>query len=89
VLARRGMDKKAIAEEMGCSLYTVRKAIEPDFAEQERARHRSFGAERHERRKGDPDYVAYQKAYSSTDEYRERVRILMAALRARNLMQRD
>lgn len=81
-LAKLGLGKHQIADRMGRSLYTVRKALEPDFAEQERRRHQAFGAERHERRKSDPDYIAYQDAYSSTHEYREKVRLRMAAIRA-------
>jgi len=75
-LAKRGMGRRAIAEEMGCSLYTVRKALDPDFAERERERHRSFGPARWEGRKGDPDYLAYQADYAAT-------RLAMAVRRAR------
>lgn len=82
-LAKRGMDKTAIAEMVGCSLYTVRKATEPDYAEQERERHRSYGAERYKNRKDDPAYVAYQSEYKTTPKMLEQARLRMAALRAR------
>lgn len=77
-----GMGKKAIAVELGYSLYTVRKAIEDGYAEKEAARHRESSAERYARRKENPDYIAYQKDRNSTDERRAQVRASMARLRA-------
>jgi IS30 family transposase len=82
-LAKSGMSKQDIADSIGRSLYTVRKALEPGFAEQEAARHRAHGAERYQARKNDPHYADYQAAYSSTAERREQVRLSMAALRAK------
>jgi hypothetical protein len=81
-LAKKGMGRREIAETVGHSLYTVRKALDPDFVEQERERQREFGAARYEIRKNDPNYAAYQAAYSATEERREQVRLHMAALRA-------
>lgn len=78
-LAAEGMGKRSIAETIPCSLYTVRKALEPDFVEAERERQRQY--DRSERR-DDPDYQAYQQAYAATDKRRKQARERMAALRA-------
>jgi hypothetical protein len=77
------MGRRAIAETMACSLYTVRKALDPEFVEQERARQRALGPTRWIGRRDDPDYAAYQAEYGATEERRKQVRLRMAALRAR------
>jgi hypothetical protein len=78
-LDAQGVSRAAIAEMIPCSLYTVRKALDPDFAESERERQR--GIDRSDRQEN-PDYLAYQAAFAATEARREQVRARMAALRA-------
>lgn len=78
----QGWGKKAIAAEMECSMYTVRKALDPDFVERERERQRALWPARQEQRRDDPNFAAYQEAYSRTPGRREQVRAAMASLRA-------
>jgi hypothetical protein len=80
-LHSRGMTQSAIAEAVGCSRYTVCKAINPDFAEQERQRHRRMGRDRYVARKDDPDYISYQSAWNTTPERLRKVREGMRRLR--------
>lgn len=70
-LAKRGYGRKAIADKLQVSLYTVRKALDPDFVERERARQRLI--DRSARRQ-DENYLAYQAAWSATTKRREQVR---------------
>lgn len=82
-LAAKGHGRRAIAERVGCSLYTVRKALDPGFAAAEAARHRATSTARYQRRKADPAYRAYQAAVSDTDERRARARAIAARRRAK------
>lgn len=77
----QGMGVKAIAADLECSTYTVRKAIDPEFVERERARQNALWPARHESRRCDQNYIAYQEAYARTPERREQVRRQMASLR--------
>lgn len=52
-------------EAVGVSLTTVRKALDPEFAERPRPRHRAAGAARYAARKDDPAYRAYQQAWEA------------------------
>ncbi|WP_029002743.1 hypothetical protein [Azorhizobium doebereinerae] len=80
-LASQGHGRKDIAATLGVSLYTVRKALDPDFVERERERQRAIGPERYARRKDDPAYQAYQADYASAPERLAQVRASMALLR--------
>lgn len=86
-LHNQGMGKKAIAAEIGCSMYTVRKALDPDFAGRERERQRALWPDRQVRRKDDENYIAYQQTYSQTPERREQVRQSMTKLRKQRASQ--
>lgn len=80
-LHKAGMTVTAIAGAIGCSTYTVRKAIDPDFVERERVRQRELGPERYAARKMDEAYLAYQEQYSKTEQRRAKARESMARLR--------
>ena len=77
----QGASRRAIAIELECSMYTVRKALDPDFIEQERERQRALWPARKVVRKDDENYIAYQEAYSKTPERREQAKQTMAKLR--------
>ena len=81
MLSNQGVGRKAIAEKLGGSGYTIRKALDPDFVERERERQRRI--DRSARRK-DPAYLAYQAAWSASPERREQLRGYRAAGRRNN-----
>lgn len=82
-LAARGGGRRQIAEQLGCSVWAVRKATVPGFVEAERARHRRVGKARYEARKGDPDYVEYQAIYNKTPGRLATARAVMARIRSK------
>lgn len=79
----RGIGRRGIADEVGVSLYTVRKALEDDFAAREADRHRALWPQRKRARAVDDGYKAYQAAYGASPERLRKVRLAMATLRAR------
>ena len=74
-LHSQGVGKKAIAETVGCSLYTVRKALDADFAAREQQRHRDMWPTRKAQRQGDERYVEASANYyvAHRDEVKARV----------------
>lgn len=80
-LAAQGMGRKAIAAELGYSMYTVRKALDSSFPEHERQRQRTI--DRSDRRK-DPAYKDYQATYGASEAHKARSRETMRRIRARD-----
>ncbi|CAA0130290.1 Uncharacterised protein [Starkeya nomas] len=82
-LRSRGVGLKQIEAEVGCSRYTVRKALEGEaFLDRERERVREADAARAAQRAADPVYKAYQAEYGARPERKEQVRRKMAEIRA-------
>lgn len=81
-LAERGFGKKAIAELVGCSIWTVRKTLQPDFQAKENARHRKRWPVEAARRAADPKVRAYQIAYGRSEKHKTKARIRMRLKRA-------
>lgn len=79
-LAKRGLTRKDIAEEAGVSTSTVRKILDPGYAESERDRLR-LADEARAPRWDDAGYRAYQTAYGATPERLKQVREGMQRLR--------
>lgn len=82
----QGMTMREICAVVGCSKYTVRKAIDPAFVAAERARMRARWPLDKARRAATPGYAAMRRErYFDTDAYRaaarERSRARRAALK--------
>lgn len=77
-LERRGRNRDEIAEAMSLSVKTVRKMLDPAFAESERRRLAEVDKARAPLRRQDPDYRAYQAEVGKSDAHRARVRIRKA-----------
>lgn len=82
-LISTGKSKKDVQEIVGCSSYTVYKAIDPDFVERERARCRKADHETRPDRSQLQSIRAYKQEHADTDAYREASRVRMATLRSR------
>jgi uncharacterized protein involved in type VI secretion and phage assembly len=80
-LAAAGESGKSIMRIVGCSVYTVGVALDPDFRKKEAARHREKYPERHGERLNNPGYVAYRTDYFDSDKYRKAARERMRKLR--------
>src|SRR3954468_9544639 len=81
-LASRGWSQKAITKTIGCSHHTVKKALDPGYAERERVRQRKADAKRAPKRGADPARKRYLAEYGKTPEHLARVRARMRWLRA-------
>ena len=81
---KQGLPIKEIAARNEVSTTTVKKIIDPDFIIKERERLKKIDQERAEKRRVDPDYIAYQDKYQKSEKRLEAARIAMAAKRASN-----
>ncbi len=82
-LSSRGTSIPKIMETIGCSRYTVLKALDPDFAAKERERQRRLWPLRAPKRAKDQAYQDYLKNYYASDHWRSIARSRMAEIRAR------
>lgn len=80
----RGYTVLEIASVLAVSTYTVRKALDPDFAAREAERHRRMYPRVKARLNADPQYGARRsERYFDCDEYRALARLRMRTIRAR------
>lgn len=79
-LHEAGLGRRAIAERLGVSVWSVRKWTVPGFAESELQRMRKVDAERGPK---PASYEEWRSDYFKTDEYRTKVRERMRQHRAR------
>jgi orotate phosphoribosyltransferase-like protein len=81
-LERRGLTRADIAADLGVSIKTVRKMLDPAFAESERERLRAVDEARAPRWDNDQNYQDYQRAYGKKPERLAQVRATMQKRRA-------
>lgn len=78
-LHESGHSKRAIADRVGHSLYTVNKAIDPEYAAREAERHRRRGP-----RQRSDDYQAYKAAHYQDNKQAIIARVLRNRHRTRH-----
>jgi hypothetical protein len=78
-MSSQGVSQKKVLKALGCSRYTIRKALNPDFAEAERKRQRAI--DRSIKRVNDPAYKAYQATWYKLSDHKGKSRARMAAAR--------
>lgn len=83
----RSYSVREIAAALSVSTYTVRKALDPDFAAREAERHRRMYPRVKAKHQADPEYAERRKVrYFNTDRHRDAMRARMRARRAKQNM---